>query len=315
MVSVATTSPNYTNSTAFGTFSEFGLGEACINPTNGGTLSQDQSSCDSFDPAEITGTAPSGNTGVIEYKWQISTTSDISGFTDIGSSNSESYNPGMVDTSTWFRRLARVDCKTNWDGAAESDVVKMTVYGIFNSGTILSTGQTICFNYNPDEIGSTSFASGGNEDYVYQWQSSLDAGFTAPANISSNTPAYDPPNGLTTTTWYRRQAKDGSCNTSFTTSSGVWKVMVNSPTPILTGEVNVTQSQVVTYSTPYNAGNTYSWNASHGNPELCFPYRNCLTLTWNFPCGIVNPGYVRVTETNTSTGCSTTVTKWITITP
>ena len=96
----------------------------------------------------------------------------------------------------------------------------------------------------------------------------------------------------------------------------VKNVMVNvAPTPVITGEANVTQSQVVTYSTPYNAGNTYSWNASHGNPELCFPYRNCLTLTWDFPCGIINPGYVRVTETNTSTGCSTTVTKWITIAP
>ena len=315
MVSGATTAPNYTNSTAFDTFSEFGLGEACINPTNGGTLSQDQSSCDSFDPAEITATAPSGSTGVIEYKWQISTTSDSSGFTDIASSNSDKYNPGMVDTSTWFRRLARVDCKITWDGAAESDVVKMTVYGIFNSGTILSTGQTICFNSNPDEIGSTTFASGGDEAYVYQWQSSLNAGFTAPANISSNNATYVPPTGLTATTWYRRQAKDGTCNTTFTTSLGVWKVTVNSPAPILTGDTTVTQGQVVTYSTPNIPGNSYTWNASHGNPELCFPNRNCLTLTWDFPCGIINPGYVRVTETNTATGCSTTITKWITITP
>ena len=84
---------------------------------------------------------------------------------------------------------------------------------------------------------------------------------------------------------------------------------------VISGAGLVTQGQVVTYSTPYVAGNTYTWNASHGNPELCFPYRNCLTLTWDFPCGIINPGYVRVTETNTSTGCYTTVTKWITINP
>jgi hypothetical protein len=96
----------------------------------------------------------------------------------------------------------------------------------------------------------------------------------------------------------------------------VKNVMVNiAPTTILTGASNVTQGQIVTYSTAYTPGNTYSWNASHGNPELCFPYRNCLTLTWGFPCGIINPGYVRVTETNITTGCSTTVTKWITIAP
>ena len=71
----------------------------------------------------------------------------------------------------------------------------------------------------------------------------------------------------------------------------------------------------VTYSTPYTPGNSYTWNASHGNPQICFPNRNCLTLTWDFPCGIINPGYVKVTETNPATGCSTTATKWITITP
>ncbi len=87
------------------------------------------------------------------------------------------------------------------------------------------------------------------------------------------------------------------------------------PTPVLSGLAAVTQGQVVTYSTPYTPGNSYTWNASHGNPEVCFPNRNCLTLTWDFPCGIINPGYVAVTETNVATGCSTTVTEWITIAP
>jgi hypothetical protein len=84
---------------------------------------------------------------------------------------------------------------------------------------------------------------------------------------------------------------------------------------VISGAGLVTQGQVGTYSTPYVAGNTYTWNASHGNPVLCFPNRNCLTLTWDFPCGIINPGYVKLTETNPLTGCSTTVTKWITINP
>ncbi len=123
MVSCATTAPDYTNSVAFSSFSEFGLGEACINPTTGGAISQDQFSCNSFDPEEITGTLPSGNTGNIEYKWQISTTSDISGFTDIAGSNSYKYKPGTVYTNTWFRRLSRVGCKTTWDGVAQSNVV------------------------------------------------------------------------------------------------------------------------------------------------------------------------------------------------
>ncbi|MEI7898408.1 MAG: hypothetical protein WCJ26_15325 [bacterium] len=87
------------------------------------------------------------------------------------------------------------------------------------------------------------------------------------------------------------------------------------PSTLISGASTVTQGQTVTYSTPYNSGNSYTWNASHGNPELCFPNRNCLTLTWDFPCGIINPGYVRVTETDQATGCSATATEWITIVP
>jgi len=124
-----------------------------------------------------------------------------------------------------------------------------------------------------------------------------------------------------TITWQTAGPQTVSVN--YKTSAGcvavapkVKNVLVNvAPTPILTGDANVTQGQAVTYETAYTPGNSYTWNASHGNPVLCFPYRNCLTLTWDFPCGIINPGYVRVTETNTSTGCSTTVTKWITIAP
>jgi hypothetical protein len=86
-------------------------------------------------------------------------------------------------------------------------------------------------------------------------------------------------------------------------------------TPLLTGESTVIQGQTVTYSTPYNPGNSYTWNASHGSPVLCFPNRNYLTITWDFPCGIINPRFVKVTEANQANGCSATNTMWITIKP
>ncbi len=87
------------------------------------------------------------------------------------------------------------------------------------------------------------------------------------------------------------------------------------PTPVLSGDEIVRENQVVTYATPYSSGNGYTWNASHGNPEICFPDRNCMTITWDFPCELINTGYVKLTVTNLTTGCSTTVTKWITINP
>ncbi len=87
------------------------------------------------------------------------------------------------------------------------------------------------------------------------------------------------------------------------------------PAPVISGVSTVTQGQTATYTTPLVAGHTYSWNCSHGNAYPCMPDMNCLTLTWDFPCGIVNPGWVKVTETITATGCSTTTTLWVTVSP
>ncbi len=98
--------------------------------------------------------------------------------------------------------------------------------------------------------------------------------------------------------------------------AGEKNVMVNPvPTTAITGDPTVTQAQVVKYETAYSPGFSYTWNASHGNPEICYPNRNCLTITWDFPCGVIGSGFVTVTETNMTTGCSTIATQLITITP
>lgn len=101
---------------------------SCTNPTSGGTIAAAQSGSSPFDPAAFTSsTAPTGHDGTLEYKWQSSTTSSSAGFSDIASSNAATYDPGSLTQTTWFKRLARVDCKSNWTGAAESNVLEVTV--------------------------------------------------------------------------------------------------------------------------------------------------------------------------------------------
>ncbi len=83
----------------------------CVNPDNGGTISNDQSGCGSYTPAILNNIAlPTGQTGTLEYKWQQSIVSSSSGFTDIAGSNSASFNPAAITQTTWFKRLARVNC-------------------------------------------------------------------------------------------------------------------------------------------------------------------------------------------------------------
>jgi hypothetical protein len=181
----------------------------------------------------------------LEYKWQLSTTSATEGYTDIASSDSESLVCGTLTVSTWYKRLVRVNCAEDWTNALATDPVKITVYNDFSAGEIETTGETICYNFDPVEIGSTTASSGGDEDITYQWQSSTDEAFTTPSDINTDAVSYDPPSGLTVTTWYRRQAKDATCNTSWTSSTGVWKVTVD-PASVggtITGTITITYGE------------------------------------------------------------------------
>jgi hypothetical protein len=101
---------------------------SCANPTGGGTIAGAQTICSGFVPAAFTSSAdPSGQTGTLEYKWQISTTSSSSGFADVASSNSTTYAPGALSATSWYKRLSKVACDETWPSAGASNVLQITV--------------------------------------------------------------------------------------------------------------------------------------------------------------------------------------------
>jgi uncharacterized protein (TIGR02145 family) len=100
----------------------------CVNPTSGGTIDGTQTHCDTLIGVTVNNsTLPSGHTGTLEYKWQFSLTSDTSGFIDIPSSNVSSLTFDTVPQTTWFKRIARVDCMPDWSGSDTSNTVKVTI--------------------------------------------------------------------------------------------------------------------------------------------------------------------------------------------
>jgi len=100
----------------------------CTDPTMAGSISGDQFLCEDMIPQAIDNvTLPSGEIGELQYKWQSSPAGGGSGFTDIPGSNATTYQPPAVYHTTWYRRLARVDCSDDWGNAAISNEVKMTV--------------------------------------------------------------------------------------------------------------------------------------------------------------------------------------------
>ena len=162
----------------------------------------------------------SGGTGTI---------TDVHEFSINGGSSFSAYS-SAINTAGFAGQTVIIRTRRTATGpgcvASAYKTISWTVYPDFNSGGILTSGETICYNGDPGIIGSSASASGGDGTISYQWQSSTDNFATTPTNISNNSPTYNPPANLTVTTWYRRQAKDGACNTSWNTSTGVWKVTV-----------------------------------------------------------------------------------------
>ena len=132
----------------------------CYNPTNGGTIASDQNGMGPFNPAAFTSTiGASGQTGTLEYKWVASTTSSITGYSDISSSNSATYDSGNLAATTWFKRLARVSCAADWSGAVESNVLQVTIASepteqpttIYFSNTVTDGNTNIVVNFTASE--------------------------------------------------------------------------------------------------------------------------------------------------------------------
>ncbi len=142
---------------------------------DGGAIAGDQSACGSYDPSLITSTsAASGGAGntAIAYGWQSRTTgtwSWISGATEL------TYDPGVVTTTTQYRRFARRGTCGAWAG---SNTVTKTVH----DAPVLTASplQTICLG---EEAPLTVVASGGRAPYTFAWTGGPIVGSSTTAGV------------------------------------------------------------------------------------------------------------------------------------
>ena len=218
--------------------------------------------CSGGDPGLIgSSSAASGGDGTITYKWQANGV-------DIASSNSATYDPpaGLTATSVYTRWAKDNSCNTTFIQSTGSWTV--TIRPVFTAGAIESTGETICYGTVPaTQIGSTVAASGGDNSITYQWQYSTDNTFaTGVTTVSNNSDTYTPTQTLMQTTYYRRQAKDGTCNNTFTSSINNWTVTVNPAptTPTASSNSPVCDGSTLQLSTAAISGASYLWTGPGG---------------------------------------------------
>jgi hypothetical protein len=143
----------------------------------------------------------------VEYKWQFSTDNGAN-WTDIASTNLTSYTPSSaISQTTWYKRLARATCKTDWIGASETSPVKIIVSTRPVDGGFIGSSQGACSaSFDPATINSISDASPCATNVEYKWQVRPNSQTIWQDLTSSNSSTYNPP-VITETTRYRRVAR------------------------------------------------------------------------------------------------------------
>ena len=139
-------------------------GTTCQNPTDGGSIAAAQSICEGSFPDPFTSTSgATGYGGTLEYKWQQSTSSATTGFADINPLvATATYSPEALTTTTWFKRLSRVDCKADWTDATESNVVEITVEPTPVTGSLIKTPDVMDVCENDFVNAALTPGTGGN---------------------------------------------------------------------------------------------------------------------------------------------------------
>ena len=254
-----------------------------------GSIAADQTICTGSAPVSFTSTMSAiGGTGTIGYQWQQSTNNIT--FTDIAGAKNETYSPGVLTQTTYYRRGA----STTTDPVVYTGSVTVTIQSAV--GGTISGSAVVCAGTNNIPLSVSGIA--GN---VVKWQSSSSVDFSTGVTDIANTTTSLSAVNLNTTTYYRAFVQVGSCPA---VNSSTVTVTVN-PLPLVTvspSTVNIVSgaSAVLTAS----GATSYSWV-----PSTALSATNTLSVTAN-PAGTTT--YI-VTGTNTTTGCTNTASVVISI--
>ena len=194
-----------TGFTALGCSSKKTVNVAVNSLTSVGAIGNDQTICAGGNPGVISSLASATGSGAITYSWY-AFPSGASDWSELSPKvTTASYDPPALTVSTTYKRRA-ISTLNNKVCFEESSVVTVTVAPALTGGNLNSLAESICLGGDPSNmtinLGTDTAAAA---DIYYQWENSTTsaaAGFTAISGITS--PSYDPPIGLTQTTWFRR---------------------------------------------------------------------------------------------------------------
>ncbi len=168
------------------------------------TGDQTDSICSNMSFGVISGTIPFGGS----IQWQISTTSESAGFTDISGATAKDYSPGLLTQTSWFRRVV-----TDAGPPLIVDISKPVkiIVQPFIKNNVVGDPDTLCYSQNAQTLISRATLQDGNGIYSFRWKVSTDNSFfSEPANNDS-TESYTPEPSLKFTSWFKRTVSSGRC--------------------------------------------------------------------------------------------------------
>jgi len=222
---------------------------ATVYPTSvGGSVSGGTAICSGSTSGLLTLT---GNTGSV-VRWEYAV-SPFSSWTTIATT-ATTYTSGALTQTTKFRAVVQSGSCSEATSSDTTVTVDPTTVG----GTVASN-QTICYGTEPGNL-----TLSGHTGAVIKWQSSSDAGFTSPVDITetSTTLAGSTIGSLTTNTYFRAVVQSGVCSVAYSAS-----VLITIDALTVGGTVSANQticsgSQPADLTLSGHTGSVIKWEAS-----------------------------------------------------
>ncbi|WP_162053441.1 gliding motility-associated C-terminal domain-containing protein [Pontibacter pamirensis] len=261
------------------------------------TISSAQAICASTAPNLLTGPEPTGEVGTYTYQWEYSTTGPTSGFraiTETGKGKAKDYQPGILNQTTWYRRvITSAPCPP-----VISNAVEITVTPDISQNTIRGN-QVVCVGITPGKLTGPVLTS-SNDSFSYAWEystTSATAGFSPAPGL--NTAADYTPGQLSQSTWYRRIVRTAAASCQSTSNAVLVTIEALPATPQAT-DVTICPGEMATLqgSAPA-AGVMLQWYDKPAGGKLLHEGATYLTA----PLHTTTDFYVQAMTTN---GCAST---------
>jgi hypothetical protein len=194
---------------------------ATINGSfSAGAIGADQNICSGSTPSGLTSvTDASGGTGTKNYQWQSSTTSTTTGFTNIGSATSTTYNPTSLTTTTYYRR----GVSTSTDSVVYSNAITITVNALPSSPTGTDGSSS--------SSGTVAISGSVNAGETIDWYSGATGG--SPLSGGTGTTNFTTPS-ISSSTVYYAQARNTTTGCISANRTAVTASITANATPTIT---------------------------------------------------------------------------------